>query len=57
MYFLAVIVTDSASLLSDCMSAVISCMSVAVADSASVLSDCMSAVISCMSVWLTVLLF
>ena len=31
--------TDSASVLSDCMSAVISCMSVAVADSASVASE------------------
>ena len=37
---MSVAVTDSASVLSDCMSAVISCMSVAVTDRASLLSDC-----------------
>ena len=35
-----VAVADSASVLSDCMSAVISCLHEAVTDSASLLSDC-----------------
>ena len=37
---MSVAVTDSASVLSDRILAVISCMSVAVTDSASLLSDC-----------------